>query len=302
MTPDTITPAAITEASTSRYVQTAKWRLHYNEAGSGHPIIMLHGMGPGATGWSNFSPNVAALSHHFRVILLDFPGWGKSDAFDCSSTPRLVENAEAVKLLMDELGIEKAALVGNSMGGGTVLQFMTAYPDRISHAVTMGAGLFTLPSGFTPTGFSEGLRVIMETYANPSPENFRRLISVMVFDSSFITDALVQERSAGALENREHLLNALKAPMGNTGGPFAGVEKLMSALSQSTVPTLMVHGRDDRVIPLEVSLRTAALIPNCRVTILNRCGHWAQLEQAAEFNAMLVSFLGNAGGTSAIGG
>ena len=178
---------------------------------------------------------------------------------------------------------------------------LPAYPDRISHAVTMGAGLFTLPSGLNPTGFSEGLRVIMETYANPSPENFRRLISVMVFDSSFVTDTLVQERSVGALANREHLTNVLKAPMGKTGGPFAGIEQILNALSQSKVPTLMVHGRDDRVIPLEVSLRTAAIIPDCRVTVLNRCGHWAQLEHAAEFNSMLLNFLANAGKKSPLG-
>ena len=286
-------PAAdsVTEEATSRFVQTSKWRLHYNEAGQGHPVIMLHGMGPGATAWSNFHQNFQELAKHYRVILLDFPGWGKSDAFDCSSVSRAVANAEAVKLLMDGLGIEKAALVGNSMGGGCVLQFMASYPDRISHAVTMGAGLFAIPNIFSPGGFTEGIRTLMEAYADPSPENFRRLVKVMVFDASFVTDELTRQRSKGALANREHLTNVLKAPMGRGGGPFAGVEEVMSKLVQSQTPTLMIHGRDDRVVPMEVSLRTSALIPNSRVMILNRCGHWAQVEHAAEFNCVLAGFL-----------
>lgn len=283
-------PAAHTEESTSRFVQTKKWRLHYNEAGEGHPVIMLHGMGPGATAWSNFHQNFQELSKRYRVILLDFPGWGKSDSFVCNQTSRNVANAEAVKLLMDELGIEKAALVGNSMGGGCVLQFAASYPDRISHAVTMGAGLFNLPNIFSPGGLSEGIRTIFETYANPSPENFRRLVTVMVYDSSFVTDALTQQRSEGALANREHLGNLLMAPMG-AAAPFAGVEEVLTKLSQSTLPTLMIHGRDDRVVPMETSLRTSALIPNSRVVILNRCGHWAQVEHAAEFNQLLTNFL-----------
>ena len=285
------TQAPWTEESTSRFVQTEKWRLHYNEAGHGHPLIMLHGMGPGATAWSNFHQNFQDLAKRYRVILLDFPGWGKSDAFDSSSMSRTVANAEAVKLLMDALGIEKAALVGNSMGGGCVLHFMASYPDRISHAVTMGAGLFALPNIFTPGGMTEGIRTLMETYANPTPENFRRLVQVMVFDASFVTDALTKQRSEGALANRDHLTNVLKSPMGKGGGPFAGVEEIMSKLVQSKTPTLMMHGRDDRVVPMEVSLRTSALIPNSRVMILNRCGHWAQVEHAAEFNATLSGFL-----------
>jgi 2-hydroxy-6-oxonona-2,4-dienedioate hydrolase len=284
-------PARLTEEATSRFVQTKRWKLHYNEAGSGHPIIMLHGTGPGATGWSNFHQNMSALAKNHRVIVIDFPGWGRSDVFDCSGESRNAANAEAVKLLMDELGIEKAALVGNSMGGGATLQFMADYPDRISHAITMGAGVFALPSIFSPGGLSQGLRVIVDTYRNPTPENFRRLVEVMVYDSSFVTDELTRQRSAASLAQPEHLANWLKAPMGNPGGPYGGIEDLLAKLSKSKVPTLMIHGRDDRTVPMEVTLRTAALIPDVRAVILNRCGHWTQVEHAAEFNRLVLNFL-----------
>ena len=281
----------LTEDATRRTIQTKRWKLAYNDAGQGHPVIMLHGTGPGATAWSNFHQNLPALAARHRVIMLDFPGWGGSDVFDCTGQSRNAVNAEAVKLLMDELGIETAALVGNSMGGAATLQFMTDYPDRISHAVTMGSGLFALPGIFTPRKTSDGMKVIVDTYRNPSPENFRRLVDVMVFDKHFGTDELAQQRSAAALAQPEHLANWLKWPMGHPQGPYGGVEKTLSALSRTRTPTLMIHGRDDRTVPMELTLSTSALIPNARAVILNRCGHWAQVEHAAEFNQLVLGFL-----------
>ncbi len=291
-------PERTTEEATSRFVQTKRWKLHYNETGSGHPVIMLHGTGPGATGWSNFHQNARVLGERYRVITLDFPGWGKSDVFDCTGQSRNAANAESVKLLMDELGIEKAVLVGNSMGGAATLEFMASYPERLSHAITMGSGLFGVPNIFTPGGMSAGIKVIVETYRDPTPENFRRLVEVMVFDSSFVTDELAQQRSDGALAQREHLANWLKGPLGHPKGPYGGVEEVLTKLSQSKVPTLMIHGRDDRTVPMETTLRTAALIPNARAVILNRCGHWAQVEHAAEFDRLVMSFIDEGAGAS----
>lgn len=287
----TVASSALSEEATSRYVQTQRWKLHYNEAGSGHPVIMLHGTGPGATGWSNFHQNLAGLSQSHRVILLDFPGWGRSDVFDCTGESRTSANVEAVKLLMDELGLKTAALVGNSMGGIATLEFMASHPDRISHAVTMGAGIFSLPNIFSQGGMSEGIKVIVDAYSNPTPQNFRRLVEVMVYDASFVTDELAQKRSAAALAEPQHLANWLKWPMGHPKGHFGGVEELLGRLAQSEIPTLMVHGRDDRTVHMESTLRTSALIPNSRAVILNRCGHWAQVEHQVEFDRLLLSFL-----------
>src|SRR5712692_3329650 len=95
----TMVTAELTEESTSRLTQTKEWKLHYYEAGTGFPIIMLHGSGPGATGWSNFRPNLVALSGKYRVIALNFPGWGKSDPVDPGKEHRGTVNARSVKLL-----------------------------------------------------------------------------------------------------------------------------------------------------------------------------------------------------------
>lgn len=285
---------AITEEGTQKFVQVDRWRIRYHEAGEGHPIILLHGSGPGASGWSNFGPNFGILARKYRVITLDFPGWGLSDPFDPATGVRFTVNMEVVIGLMDALKIERAAVIGNSMGG-IASQMMTAYhPDRVSHCITMGA---PAPGGphvfYQPVGLTEGLKILFETYRVPNEENMRRLVEIMVFDSSFVTDALIRERAANAAANPDHLANFLKG-LASMHIDAVGRDDLVHALEASTVPALIVHGRDDRVVPVEHSLRTVALMPNATLIVFNRCGHWAQLEHAAKFNALVDGFLSSA--------
>ncbi len=284
----------LTEQSTSRYVETSRWRMHYNEAGAGPAVLMLHGSGPGATGWSNFNSNIAALSQTYRVILLDLPGWGKSDEFDPDDNEiRPVAHLHAVRLLMDALAIDKAALVGNSMGGGVAYGFAGEYPQRTSHIVTMGAGLFAgIPLGMSPAGPSEGLQVLHQTYADPTPANFRRLVEVMLFDHRHASDELVQKRSAAALTNRRHLDNWLRISRAGTGAlPREAAFQLALRLGDSKVPALLIHGRDDRVVGVEATLRAATIMQRSQMLVFNRCGHWAQLEHSVMFNAVVERFL-----------
>ncbi|MGW1225438.1 alpha/beta fold hydrolase [Streptomyces sp. NPDC001478] len=276
---------ALNPDAISRYVQTKDWRIHYNEAGEGHPVVLLHGGGPGATGWSNYSPNIEALSKHFRVIAPDMPGWGDSDAVDFTT----LDHVEAACQLLDALGIEKAAFVGNSMGGHTSLRLALERPERVSHLVTMGAPLqmkpFLFGAGGGPT---EGLKIMYDTYTNATPEGMRRLVEIMVYDTArFATPELCEQRSRAALKRPEHLANiaavAPKAPIPIWIDP--------SRVSGITTPSLLVHGRDDRVVSFESTLFLAANIPDSRAHLINRCGHWAQLEHADEFNRLVTDFV-----------
>ncbi|MGW2590015.1 alpha/beta fold hydrolase [Streptomyces sp. NPDC001515] len=276
---------ALNPDAISRYVQTKDWRIHYNEAGEGHPVVLLHGGGPGATGWSNYSPNIEALSKHFRVIAPDMPGWGDSDAVDFTT----LDHVEAACQLLDALGIEKAAFVGNSMGGHTSLRLALERPERVSHLVTMGAPLqmkpFLFGAGGGPT---EGLKIMYDTYTNATPEGMRRLVEIMVYDTArFATPELCEQRSRAALKRPEHLANiaavAPKAPIPIWIDP--------SRVSGITAPSLLVHGRDDRVVSFESTLFLAANIPDSRAHLINRCGHWAQLEHADEFNRLVTDFV-----------
>lgn len=277
--------AELTQESTSRFVQTSKWRIHINEAGGGHPVLMMHGSGPGATGWSNFHQNLKVLSARYRVIAMDFPGWGQSDPVE----PGTRDNTLAVKLLLDELGIDKVALVGNSMGGRAAITAAVEYPGRVSHLITMGAGCPGV-NVYSAGGPTEGIKVLAETYKDPSPENFGRLLRVMLYDSSFATDELLQQRSQSALANRVHLESWLKDS--TTSAPWP--QGLDARLAKLAIPSLFIHGRDDRTVSIENSLRLVSLVPKAMLVVFNNCGHWAQVEHAEKFNWLVDDFLSQA--------
>jgi 2-hydroxy-6-oxonona-2,4-dienedioate hydrolase len=278
---------ALSESGTSRNVRTPSWTIHYNEAGQGHPVIMLHGSGAGATGWSNFKPNIGPLSARFRVIAMDAPGWGGSDP----ALPADYDHPNAVLEMMDALDIEKAAIVGNSMGGMTGLTFAARYPDRISHLITMGPGAFNfMPALFGPgDGPSEGLKLLVDGYRSPTPEMMHKLVEIMTFGNES-TAEMAAERSANALAHPEHLANYLRGM--ETGGPVR-TEATLEQVRSIRTPTLLIHGRDDRVVHFEMSLRLVACIPDARLVLLNQCGHWVQLEHAAEFNRLVTGFIEN---------
>jgi 2-hydroxy-6-oxonona-2,4-dienedioate hydrolase len=273
----------LTKEGTSRIVQTKSWKIHNQEAGSGYPLVMLHGSGPGATGWSNYGPNMKELATQFRVIAPDMPGWGDSDAVTFEER----NHVQAAVELLDELGIEKAALIGNSMGGATVLRFAIAHPDRISHIITMGSGAGASANPvFQPAGPSEGIKILQAAYRDPSVEGMRRLVNIMSFDPEFATEELVHQRSETARSRQDHLDNFI------AGIPRGRLPMDLSNLARTDIPALIVHGRDDRVVHFEHGLRLATLIPNSRLLLLNRCGHWAQVEHPEEFNSVVAGFVG----------
>lgn len=281
------TSAEITAESSSRFVQTSPHRIHYNEAGSGHPVILLHGSGPGSTGWSNFRANIAALAEDFHVYAVDMPGWGESD----TQTPETgYDHVAALISFMDELGIEKAALVGNSMGGITSISTAIRHPERVSHLISMGAPV-PGQNTWAANGLSEGLKVLFRTYQDPTIENMEQVTEIMAFDSSAVSDDLAALRLDAALAHPEHLDSWNNAPGGNplsteyfTYGP---------RLAEITTPTLAIHGRDDRVVSYEQSLRLVSAVDNARLLLLNQCGHWAQIEHAGEFNRVVREFIQN---------
>jgi 2-hydroxy-6-oxonona-2,4-dienedioate hydrolase len=266
--------------------------VRYYEAGEAgaQAVVLLHGSGPGATGWSNFSGNIAAIAAAgFHVLAPDMPGWGDSDAV---RTTEMDHDADLVAFL-DALELDRAALVGNSMGAHTAVRFATLHPERITHLVTMGASLGKGPTSlFAPAdGPSEGLKTLIRAYKDASPENMKALVEIMTFDKArFATPELTQARSAAALARPDHLTNYVE---GLPYGAPIPIKVDRSLIQGIATPTLLIHGRDDRVLHYETSLWLCANIKNSRLVLLNQCGHWAMIEHAEEFNRLVVDFLTN---------
>jgi 2-hydroxy-6-oxonona-2,4-dienedioate hydrolase len=283
------TPAP-TEAATSRFMRIEEGDLdaqvHYNDAGEGAgTVVMLHGSGPGATGWANFNRNVDAfVAAGYRVVLLDCLGWGKSDPVVCTGS-RSDLNARTLKGLLDGLGLERVHIVGNSMGAHSAVAFALANPTRVGKLVLMGGGTGGA-SPFVPMP-TEGIKLLQGLYREPTIDNLKKMMNVFVFDASSLTDELFQARLDNMLARRDHLENFVKSLAANPKQfPDQGPR-----LGEIAAPTLVIWGRDDRFVPMDTGLRLIAGMQDAELHVFNRCGHWAQWEHADKFNRMVVDFL-----------
>ncbi|RPH42791.1 MAG: alpha/beta fold hydrolase, partial [Burkholderiales bacterium] len=208
----------LTEASTSRFLDVrdgdTSYRIHYNDCGTGPGVVvMLHGSGPGASGWANFHRNVEPMvAAGWRVLLIDCPGWSRSDSVVCTGS-RSDLNARITKGVLDALGIERAHLIGNSMGGHSAVAFALAFPERAGRLVLMGGGTGG-PSQFMPMP-TEGIKLIQALYRDPTIENLKRMMAAFVFDTSSLTEDLYQARLDNMLARRDHLENFVKSIAAN---------------------------------------------------------------------------------------
>ncbi len=280
----------LTETGTSKFVTVREGKLdmqlHYNEAGAGPVVVMLHGGGPGASGWSNYSRNIGHfVDAGYRVILLDCPGFNKSDPI-VTADPRNLVNAWAIKGTLDALGIDKAHLVGNSMGGASALTFAMDYPTRLDRLVLMGAA--GLGASLVMPAPSEGIKQMFGLYRRPSMEMLKQMLNVFVYDPSRLTEELIQQRWQSMMRNDGlHLKNLVE---GLDKNPSFLVD-LSPRLREVKAKTLGIWGRDDRFVPLDNGLKVLWNVPDARLHIFNQCGHWAQWEHAGDFNRLVVDFL-----------
>ncbi|WP_262401473.1 alpha/beta fold hydrolase [Actinomadura sp. CNU-125] len=206
----------LTWASTARELATDEGVLRYHEAGDGPPLLLLHGSGPGVTGWRNFHGNLPVLAARFRCLILEFPGFGVSDATD--RHPMMAASG-AVTRFLDGLGLDRVDVIGNSMGGIVGAQAALARPDRIRRLVTIGGigrNIFSPAPG-------EGIRLLMEFTEDPTRERLVQWLHSMVYDPALVTEELIEERwkqatdpdtlaSARRMYGREAFAAAASAP------------------------------------------------------------------------------------------
>lgn len=266
-------------------VKIAGKDIFYLEMGSGEPLVLLHGGGPGASGWSNYNRNAQVLSTRYRVIIPDLPGYGRSNK-DPITGPRYTHYASAMIGLLDTLGLKKAHVVGNSLGGGTALKMALDAPSRVGKLILMGPAGLVSAYQTIPT---EGARLIFEYYggSGPSREKLETFIRLMIYDSSKLTKELLEDRYQASIEP------ALVAnpPLGRGQPPV--LEELWRDARLASLPhsTLVLWGRNDRVNPLYTAEILMNQLPNARMVSFTQCGHWVQWEKATAFNAIVTSFL-----------
>jgi 2-hydroxy-6-oxonona-2,4-dienedioate hydrolase len=281
--------AELTRDGTLRELPTDKGVLRYHEAGDGPPLVLLHGSGPGVSGWQNYRGVLPQFAEHFRCLVLEFPGFGVSDPWD--GYPMLTAGASVLALL-DGLGLDSAPVIGNSMGGIVAVNVAAAQPQRISRLVTIGGVGVPL---FSPSP-AEGINLLAEFAANPTKERLVEWLNSMVFDRALVTDELIEERwalataadslaTARAMYGRETFLARQAAAAASDRPPY------WAMLHKIQAPTLLTWGRDDRVSPLDTAIVPMRTIPNAELHVFGNCGHWTMFEQKDAFVSAVLAFL-----------
>jgi len=261
-------------------LQVGECTLNYHDQGEGDAILLIHGSGPGVTAWANWRGVIPVLSQRARVIAPDMLGFGYSR---CPSEWQLDPDTWVRSLvgLLDALEVERVSIVGNSFGGAIALAFAKAHPQRVRRLVLMGAAGLSFP-------LTDGLDKVWGY--QPSLAAMRGLMEVFAFDHSIINDDLVRMRYQASIRDdvQSRFAQLFPAPRQR------GIEMLAlpeAALRELPHDTLIIHGRDDQVIPLAVSERLLRLIPHAQLHVFGECGHWVQIERAEPFARLVGDFL-----------
>jgi 2-hydroxymuconate-semialdehyde hydrolase len=262
-------------------------RTNYHDQGQGHPVLLIHGSGPGVSAWANWRLVIPELARQARVIAPDMVGFGFTDRPDPKDA-RYRYNMDAwvdqAVGLLDALGIVQTDLVGNSFGGALALALTVRHPQRARRLVLMGSvGVkFEITQGLDDVwGYT------------PSLENMRRLLDIFAFDRKLVNDELARLRYEASIRPgfQESFSAMFPAPRQRWVDAMASDEADIGRIAQQT---LVIHGREDPVIPLSNSHRLAALIQRSQLHVYGQCGHWTQIEHAARFARLVGDFLAEA--------
>ena len=253
---------------------------NYHDWGKGDPVVLLHGSGPGVSAWANWRLVIPHLAENFRAIAPDIVGFGFTERPDDIRYDMETWLRHALDFL-DAMEIDQAHVIGNSFGGSLAVALAIHAPERVSRLVLMGSvGLeFELTEGLDLTwGYT------------PSLENMRRLLDLFAWNRELVTDELAQLRYEASLRPgvQESYASMFPAPRQD------GIRKICS--SEADVrniehETLIIHGRDDRIIPVSCSEHLFRCIKNSQLHIFGNCGHWTQIEHNRRFNQLVTDFL-----------
>jgi 2-hydroxy-6-oxo-octa-2,4-dienoate hydrolase len=261
------------------YVDAGGIKTNYLEAGAGPPVVLVHGSGPGVTAYANWRLTIPGLAPHFHVLAPDMAGFGLSDK--PGGVADMAAWVDQLIGFLDALGVGRASVVGNSFGGGIGIKLAADHPDRVDRLVLMGSVGISFP-------ITEGLDHVWGY--QPGIENMRRILDYFAYSRELVNDELAEVRYRAALAPgvQEAFSALFPAPRQRWVEAMATPEDQIRAIPHET---LIIHGREDKVIPLENAYRLLGLIERSELHVFGHCGHWSQIEWADDFNALLVRFL-----------
>jgi 2-hydroxymuconate-semialdehyde hydrolase len=263
-----------------RRIKAAGIETNYHDLGAGRPVLMIHGSGPGVTAWANWRLVLPELSKQCRTIAPDMLGFGYTERPE-GTVYSLDTWVNHLVGLLDALGIEQTDLVGNSYGGAIALAMTIRHPQRVRRLVLMGS--VGVPFEITPA-----LDAVWGY--QPSLATMRGLLDIFAYDRALVTDELADLRYQASIRPgfQEAFAALFPAPRQRWVDALASAEADIRAIGHET---LIIHGRDDLVIPLETSLTLHRLITRSQLHVFGCCGHWAQIEHNRRFNQLVGDFL-----------
>ena len=266
-------------------IRTGEFNSNVHDVGTGGglPVMLIHGSGPGVSAWANWRQAIPALARDRRVIAPDMVGFGYTDrpaGIQYSMDTWVRQGLD----LLDALGLEKVHLVGNSFGGSLAMALAIRAPERVQRLVLMG-------SVGVPFPITEGLDAVWGYEA--SFENMRRIMDYFAWSRDLVNDELAKLRYEASIRPgfQESFSAMFPAPRQRWVDAMTSAEADIRALPHET---LIIHGREDKVIPLSNSLTLADWIPNAQLHVFGHCGHWTQIEHSARFNRLVGDFLAEA--------
>jgi 2-hydroxymuconate-semialdehyde hydrolase len=262
-------------------IETCGYLTNCHDHGSGQAVFLLHGSGAGVSGWANWRLLVPELARKWRVVAPDLVGFGYTETpadFEFEFMDSWVDQMIAV---LDALEIDRAHFVGNSFGGSLALWLAHRAPERTGRLVLMG------PGGW-PTEVRPELRALWGY--KPSPDAMREAMSVMAYNQDLITDELIEMRYRATLREGAQEVFERVFPLPYQRWLDAQVMPI-ATLQAISNEVLLIHGRDDRVVPASVSWNLHQHLINSQFHSISRCGHWTMVEHARRFRQLVENFI-----------
>ncbi len=260
-------------------------RTNYHEIGEGDPVILLHGSGPGVTAWQNWHAILPRLGETHRVLALDVVGFGFSPLPE-GEKPGIKLWTRHLAGFIDTMGLDQVTLIGNSFGGALALGMMAHHADKVRSLILMG----------TPAGEFEQTQGLADSRSfEPNFDTMRAMMRAFPYDPTIVTDEAVAARLrvAEIASGKETIRKLQPGDEQDVKGPRMVKGIPLEQLDAIDVPVLILHGREDKMIPLPVAFRMHEHLKRSEMHVFGQCGHWVQLERENQFLDQVRDFLRN---------